>query len=173
MNKSWGIVIIISLVLGLTAGYMIWGKRVEDKLDIKQLLNRAIQEVEIIENKYEDLNSKLKSIKDSTKEAERLSKENIVIREELEKAHQDNVLSQNLLTQVQAELSNVKEKIQMHEGLQSLSEDLKTRISALEKENQDLRDILKRIGSLTKAQQSGVPEEMQDQNRPKTESQGQ
>lgn len=173
MNKSWVIVIIVALASGLIAGYMIWGKNKDDKLDVKQLLNRAIQEVEIIENKNIDLKNKLKDIKHSSVEAERLSRENISIQEQLRKAQLDNVQLKNLLTQVQDELSKVKEKIQIHEGLQTLSEDLKTRNSGLEKENEDLRNILQKIGSLTKAQQADAPEEIQNQNTGRTESPGQ
>jgi len=173
MSKSWFIVIAISLTIGLIAGYMLWGRNVEDKLDAKQLLNRAIQEVEIIESRNKDLENQLKNIQDRSKEAERLSKDNIVIQEQLKKARQDNVQLENLVTQVQNELSNVKEKIQIQEGLKTLSDDLKTRIAGLEKENEDLREILQRIGSLTRAQQADVPEESQNQNGGKSETPGQ
>jgi len=152
---------------------MLWGRNVEDKLDAKQLLNRAIQEVEIIESRNKDLENQLKNIQDRSKEAERLSKDNIVIQEQLKKARQDNVQLENLVTQVQNELSNVKEKIQIQEGLKTLSDDLKTRIAGLEKENEDLREILQRIGSLTRAQQADVPEESQNQNGGKSETPGQ
>lgn len=173
MSKSWFIIIAISLTIGLIAGYMLWGRNVEDKLDAKQLLNRAIQEVEIIESRNKDLENQLKNIQDRSKEAERLSKDNIVIQEQLKKARQDNVQLENLVTQVQNELSNVKEKIQIQEGLKTLSDDLKTRIAGLEKENEDLREILQRIGSLTRAQQADVPEESQNQNGGKSETPGQ
>ena len=161
MSKSWFIVIVTSLTAGLITGYMLWGKNAEDKLDAKQLLNRAIQEVEIIESRNKDLENQLKNIQDNSKEAERLSKENISMQTRLKKTEQDNTQLRNLLAQVQDELSKAKENIHVQEELRTISNDLKARISGLEKENGDLRNILQKIGSLTEDQQLNTPKEIQ------------
>jgi len=207
-TRSSAIVIVITLLIGLIAGYAIWGKKEEKKLDVRQLLNKAMQEVDLIENKNKDLTSQLENMKDISNEMEKLSKENQDIQLQLKKAQQDNVQAEslltqakkeaetlseknrdiqqqlqkvqqdniqleNLLTQVNVELSAVKGKVHERESLQSLSEDMKIRVSELEKENQELGNILLRIRSLTGEQKMDAPEDMQQEGAGKSENTGQ
>ena len=207
-TRSSAVVIVITLLVGLIAGYAIWGKKEEKKLDVRQLLNKAMQEVDLIENKNKDLTSQLENMKDISKEMEKLSKENQDIQQQLQKAQQDNVQAgslltqakketetlseknrdiqqqlqkvqqdniqlENLLTQVNVELSAVKEKVYERESLQSLSEDMKIRVSELEKENQELGNILLKIRSLTGEQKMDAPEDMQQEDAGKSEHTGQ
>lgn len=162
--RSSMVLIVVALLCGLIAGYQIWGKKEVKKMDVRQLLNSAIQEVEVIEKENDDLKSKLENMKDSTEEAEKLSAENISLKEQLQKVQQDNTQMQGLFSQMKAELSEVKEKMQTDEGLQTMSEDLKGRVSELEKENQDLRNILQKIGSLTQGQKEADTSEGQGES---------
>jgi dynactin complex subunit len=161
--RSSIVLIAVALLCGLIAGYQIWGKKEEKKLDVRQLLSSAIQEVEVIEKENHDLKSKLESMKDDSEEAARLSAENSSLKEQLQKVQQDNTQMEGLFSRMKTELSAVKEKMQTHEGLETLSEDLKVRVSGLEKENMELRNTLQKIGSLTRDQkEADTPEVRHD-----------
>jgi DNA repair exonuclease SbcCD ATPase subunit len=170
--RSSIVLIVVALLCGLIAGYQIWGKKEEKKLDVRQLLSSAIQEVEVIEKENHDLKSRLQNMKDSKGEAERLSAENSSLKEQLQKMQQDNTQMESLFSQMKTELSAVKEKRQTDEGLQTLSEDLKVRVSELEKENQDLRSILQKIGSLTQEQKEVGAEDVLHESAGTAESTG-
>jgi chromosome segregation ATPase len=199
-NDKKPVFIVITLLIGLLLGYGIWGKKEEQKMGVKDLLGKAMQEVETIEKENQELKKKLGKSTGNGEDTEKISREKKELQQELEKAQsnnkqlqsviarmrsesaktqkikaddrlknqlsmvaqekqvvteklqkvqQENQKLNNMISQVKSELDDAKGKMKAHEELIFLSEDLKSQISELTKENQELKRNLDKIGNLT------------------------
>jgi chromosome segregation ATPase len=214
MKNKQTLLIIIALVIGLLIGYGIFGKKKEQKLEVKQLLSRAMQEVETIEKENKELKKKLEKEKNGGEETEKLSREKQEMKAQLEKVQQNNKQLESVIARLRAEsaktqkikgdeklknqitmlekekqvvseqlqkiqknnqqlnamIGQVKVELQQagkitkaHEELISLSDDLKNHVTELERENQDLKAILDKIGGLTQEIEPRAIEEVQEE----------
>lgn len=202
--------VILSFAAGLFGGYRIWGIKDEGKTDIKQLLKKLNEEVELLEKKNKDLLASIEASKadidasaamkkeiqevktqlqnalqekegferslaevrakeelDAEKQGEAqnelrtlhddlkgrittLESRNQVLTDQLQKTQRENAEKEALLAQVRGELSEARQKASREENLKALSDDLKGRISALEKENQELKSVIDNISEMTR-----------------------
>jgi len=145
LNKTLIIIFAVALVVGLLAGYSIWGTKTEEKLTLKQILDNLIQEVEIIEKENQELKGTMDKAKADITTATELSKENQVLKEQLQKFKQNNKQLQSQISSLKNDLSAAEEKGRADEDQKALNDDLKTQMAVLEKDRQALEEHLQRL----------------------------
>jgi uncharacterized phage infection (PIP) family protein YhgE len=177
MNKIFLVVMALSLAIGLLGGYRIWGVKDHGEADIKQLLEKVNEEVEVIETRNRDLAAALEAAKEDIGKSESLKTENQELKKQLQISLQEKKELENALEEVrrkesedrrQAETEKelrtlndgLKERITVLENekrdlkeLKALSDDLQGRISELEKENQELKSVIDKISDMTQREE--------------------
>ncbi len=171
-------IVALSLAAGLFGGYRIWGTKDKEPVDIKQLLQKLEEEVDLIEKKNKDLVASIEASKGDIEASEAVRKENQALKDQLQGALQEKTglesslaesraketdavkqaereiaEKEGVLDQVRSELSESREKASKGEEYKLLTDDLNARISALEKENRELRSVIDNISEITQRKQ--------------------
>jgi SMC interacting uncharacterized protein involved in chromosome segregation len=97
--KSLGTIVVLALLAGLIVGYFIWGKK-EEKVDVKDLLRKAIEQVETIETQNQSYKAELEKMKDQSKAMAGITKDNQSLKEQIQKVQQDNKDLQAMIAQM-------------------------------------------------------------------------
>jgi prefoldin subunit 5 len=167
--------VVIGFLGGLAGGYAIWKPRENAKADLRELLARAGEAADRIESSNRDLASQVDALKGNAREAEALKSENQALKGRLDNAVAelqgriaglDNDVRelQSRLQQKEREIAE-KEKangrlrtdlaaarVQAQQGEQfkAKTEELRSRIAALEQENRELRSVIDNISEMTR-----------------------
>jgi chromosome segregation ATPase len=167
--------IVISFLAGLFGGYSIWKPKENGKVDIPELLAKVGEATGRIEKRNQDLLSQVEALKGNAREAESLKAANLALRGQLDnsvgtlqgriagldnevrtvnarlKQKQQEIAEKGtLIDRLQAELSAARQGALQVEKFKALSDDLQSRISALEKENSALKSVIDNISEITK-----------------------
>ncbi len=167
INRTLIIIIAAVFVAGLLSGFGIWGRKQEKEIDVKQLLYKAIEEVENIEKQNNDLKTEIDKNKSSIKKAAEftnnqqkladeiagLTKDKHNLQGQVQKLKQGNESLIGEAVQLRAELSKAGQEAQVREEVKALNDELQNKIIELEDEIQNLRSTMNRIGSMTKGQE--------------------
>jgi chromosome segregation ATPase len=171
--------VVIGFLAGLVGGYTIWRPKDSEKADLRELVAKVGDAADRIEKRNQDLASQVEALKGNAREAEAMKAENQVLKGQLDNtvaelqgriAGLDNQIG-NLKDQLkqkqqeiaekasvhgrlQAELSAARQEAQQGEKLKALTDELQARISALEKENLDLRTVIDNISEMTKRKEA-------------------
>jgi predicted RNase H-like nuclease (RuvC/YqgF family) len=161
IGKGYIIGIAGALVIGIIAGYGLWGRGKDEKIGVKQMLLKAIKEVEIIEKANKDLQSRFKKIKDNTEKVKVLLKDNEIIKRQLEDAISKKEELERTIKHIRTEASDAQRKSQEVDALKASHDKLTTQINSLEKENSELKIKLDRISTISTGQKEASKEEVQ------------
>lgn len=138
-NKAVIIFIALSFIGGLLAGYGIWGTKETKEQDVGQLLKKALEGVELMQEKNRDLTAELERSKSDKKSVEGLMEETQDIKGQLQAARDELKESENKVAELNAKLAEAKQRVTA-EGERKEAD---STMSELEKENQALREQLK------------------------------
>ncbi len=155
-NKTIIIIAVAAFIFGLIISYAMWGTNGEEETDIKQLLSKAMQGIEVLEKENRDLRSDLKRSK-----KDNLKKENQTLKEQLQMVQQENEKMQNKISKLKAQVAHTALQLEAKEKLSKVIDTQNFRLAELEKENQDLRITLEKIVSFTKQQEIKTTEKTQ------------
>ncbi|GBE06901.1 MAG TPA: hypothetical protein ENH31_00605 [Nitrospirae bacterium] len=153
-DRTVMVVVAVTFVIGLIAGFAIWGMKKEKKVEVKQLLNTAIQEIDRIEKENKGLKRQVAKTGTDRETAARLSGENKALKEQLQKAGQ----YKDETGRIRASLAEAEKRAQKAENLKVMKDSLQQRLLELEEENHNLRSALEKIGSITQESGPVVPE---------------
>ncbi len=169
IKKSFIVIFILIFAAGLIAGYGIWGRNGVEKIGVKQLLHKAIQEIDVIEKENQELKVELEQLKELSKETHPsvdlkprvsiLEKENQTLKDQIEKVRQNKKKLENRRTQLETDLSKAKEEAKAEE-------ELKTRLLQLEAENKELKSVIEKINTITKSEEKKVITEVTPETTP-------
>ncbi len=131
--------------------------RLQGALQEKQGLESSLAEwkaKEIDAKKQAEAEQELRKVQDELKnKIAGLKSGNQVLADRLQQAEQKIAEKEGLLAEVRNELAEAREKASRGEEFRQLSQDLSTRISELESENQELRSVIDNISKMTQRQQ--------------------
>ncbi len=159
-DRTVMIIVAVTFVIGLIAGFGLWGIKKEKKIEVKQLLNTVIQEIDTIEKENETLKAQIKKIKTGGDTVASLSKENQELKEQLQKAGQYNQQLKDETALIRVGLAEAEKRAQKAENLEVMKDSLQQRVLELEEENHGLKSAMAKIGSITKGRENEpvVPE---------------
>jgi uncharacterized cupin superfamily protein len=144
INKLFLAIIALSFAVGLIGGYRIWGMKEKGKADIKQLLERVNEEVEVIETRNKDLAAALEAAKEDIGKSEALKRENQELIEQLQNSLQEKKGMEIALEEVSAKESEAQVQAEAEKELRTVNDGMKEQITVLENENQELKNKLQR-----------------------------
>jgi chromosome segregation ATPase len=136
-------VIALGFAAGLFGGYRIWGTKDQGKGDIKQLMHNLEEEVGRIEQKNKDLVASIEASKGAIEASEAVSKENQVLKGQLQGALQEKQGLEKSLAEWKAKETDAKKQAEVEQELRKVQDELKNKITALKSGNRDLADRLK------------------------------
>jgi chromosome segregation ATPase len=171
--------VVIGFLAGLVGGYTIWRPKDNAKADLRELVAKVGDAADRIEKRNKDLESQVEALKSNAREAEAMKAEIKALKGQLDNtvaelqgriAGMDNQIG-NLNDQLkqkrqeiaekaaaqgrlQAELSAARQEAQQGEKLKAQTDVLQGRISALEKENLELRAVIDNISEMTKRKEA-------------------
>jgi chromosome segregation ATPase len=134
--------IVLGIAAGLFGGYRIWGTKDKEPVDIKQLLQKLEEEVDLIEKKNEDLVASIEASKGDIEASEAVRKENQALKDQLQAARQEKTGLENSLAESRAKETDAEKQAAAEQELRAEQDDLKGKITALESGNRDLADRL-------------------------------
>lgn len=134
--------IVLGIAAGLFGGYRIWGTKDKEPVDIKQLLQKLEEEVDLIEKKNEDLVASIEASKGDIEASEAVRKENQALKDQLQAALQEKTGLENSLAESRAKETDAEKQAAAEQELRAEQDDLKGKITALESGNRDLADRL-------------------------------
>jgi chromosome segregation ATPase len=134
--------IVLGIAAGLFGGYRIWGTKDKEPVDIKQLLQKLEEEVDLIEKKNEDLVASIEASKGDIEASEAVRKENQALKDQLQAALQEKTGLENSLAESRAKETDAEKQAAAEQALRAEQDDLKGKITALESGNRDLADRL-------------------------------
>jgi len=155
-NRTVILTAVITFIIGIVFGYNLNGGSKEKKTDVTQLLTQARTGIEQLEKENRDLKADLERVK-----KDKTRKEDSVMKDQLTKAQLDNEALTKEVSSLKAQLNKTETKLKSEGEFKVVTEQMKSRISELEKENQDLRQVIDQISSLTKQQELTAPEQPQ------------
>jgi DNA repair exonuclease SbcCD ATPase subunit len=158
--------VVLALIAGLVAGYGFWGREKEEKVDVKQLMHRAIKEIEVIQNESRELKKMHEQNKQRIEKATALVKENETLQRQLQEAQQKKDELKVRLKQINTELAEARQKSLDVDKLKELRDTLETRVATLKNENFELKTKLEQISNLSTRQEPGYQEEIQQELLP-------
>jgi DNA repair exonuclease SbcCD ATPase subunit len=134
---------------------------------LKDQLQNALQEKTVLESSLAELRAKetdakkqaageqeLRTMLDDLKgQITALESRNRDLADRFQKAERENAEKEGQLAQMRNELAEANEKASKGEKLQLMSDDLNARISALEKENRDLKAVIDNVSEITQRKQ--------------------
>jgi chromosome segregation ATPase len=132
----------LGIAAGLFGGYRIWGTKDKEPVDIKQLLQKLEEEVDLIEKKNEDLVASIEASKGDIEASEAVRKENQALKDQLQAALQEKTGLENSLAESRAKETDAEKQAAAEQELRAEQDDLKGKITALESGNRDLADRL-------------------------------
>lgn len=166
MKKALIGAVVLSLIAGLVAGYGIWGRDKEEEVDVKQLMHRAIKEIEVIQNESRELRKTHEQNKQRIDKASALIKENEVLQKQFQEIRQKEDELKVTLKQINTELAEARQKSQDVDKLRESRDILESRVAILESENYELKTKLEQISDLSTRQEPGFQEEIQKEVLP-------
>jgi len=134
--------IVLGIAAGLFGGYRIWGTKDKEPVDIKHLLQKLEEEVDLIEKKNEDLVASIEASKGDIEASEAVRKENQALKDQLQAALQEKTGLENSLAESRAKETDAEKQAAAEQELRAEQDDLKGKITALESGNRDLADRL-------------------------------
>jgi chromosome segregation ATPase len=134
--------IVLGIAAGLFGGSRIWGTKDKEPVDIKQLLQKLEEEVDLIEKKNEDLVASIEASKGDIEASEAVRKENQALKDQLQAALQEKTGLENSLAESRAKETDAEKQAAAEQELRAEQDDLKGKITALESGNRDLADRL-------------------------------
>ncbi|HDZ61660.1 MAG TPA: hypothetical protein ENH40_00750 [Nitrospirae bacterium] len=146
------IVIAVTFLVGVIAGFGLWGIKKEEKIDVKQLLTTVVEEIGKIEQENKELRGELEATIDDRETVAVLKQENRVLQGQLMKAEQYSQQLQDETAGIRAALAEAESKAQTADNFQAMAENLQKRVFELEQENQNLNKAIKKISSITQGQ---------------------
>ncbi len=156
----------------------------KEKQDLEAQLQHALQQITEKESALAELQAKAaegeqqaEAEKELLAQSEELKVRTTILENEnqdligqVQKAQQDITDRENMLNKLQVELSEARKETTQGEEQSTLGKDLQKRISALEKENQELKAVFNTISELTQkkeeAQEAAEPEKVQEATDP-------
>jgi chromosome segregation ATPase len=134
---------------------------------LKDQLQNALQEKTGLESSLAELRAKetdakkqaageqeLRTMLDNLKgQITALESRNRDLADRFQKAERENAEKEGQLAQMRNELAEANEKASKGEKLQLMSDDLNARISALEKENRELKSVIDNVSEITQRKQ--------------------
>jgi chromosome segregation ATPase len=134
---------------------------------LKDQLQNALQEKTVLDSSLAELKAKetdakkqaageqeLRTMLDNLKgQITALESRNRDLADRFQKAERENAEKEGQLAQMRNELAEADEKASKGEKLQLMSDDLNARISALEKENRDLKAVIDNVSEITQRKQ--------------------
>ncbi len=144
INKIFLVVMALSLAIGLLGGYRIWGVKDHGEADIKQLLEKVNEEVEVMETRNNDLAAALEAAKEDIGKSEALKTENQELKKHLQNSLQEKKRLENALEEIRRKESEDRRQAETEKELRTLNDGLKEQITVLENEKRDLKDRLQR-----------------------------
>ncbi len=130
--------IVLGIAAGLFGGYRIWGTKDKEPVDIKQLLQKLEEEVDLIEKKNEDLVASIEASKGDIEASEAVRKENQALKDRLQAALQEKTGLESSLAESRAKETDAEKQAAAEQELRAEQDDLKGKITALESGNRDL-----------------------------------
>jgi chromosome segregation ATPase len=142
INKLFLAIIALSFAVGLIGGYRIWGMKEKGKVDIKHLLEKVNEEVEVIENKNKDLEAALAAAKEDIEKSEALKMENQDLKEQLQNSLQGKKEMEIALQESRGKESEAQMQAENEKEPRTVNDGMKEHITMLEIENQELKSKL-------------------------------
>ncbi len=151
-NRTVMIAIAVTFLVGVIAGFGIWGVKKEEKIDVKQLLTTAAEEIGNIEKENKELRGELKATIEDRGAVARLNQENQALQGQLLKAEQYSRQLKDESASIRAALAEAESKAQTTDNLKAMAENLQKRVFELEQENQDLGKAMEKISSISQGE---------------------
>jgi small-conductance mechanosensitive channel len=104
--------VVLALLAGLVAGYGIWGREKEEKVDVKQLMHKAIKEIEGIQKENKELKKIHEQNRQRFEKATTLVKDNEVLQKQLQEVRQKKDELKGTLNLIKTELAEARQKSQ-------------------------------------------------------------
>lgn len=134
-------------------------KTQQDRQDMGIAVEEMKRRVAEAENEVDALKERVVSSEEPGNRAALLEQETRELRVQLENALKDIEAKDGLLDQARNELAQARQQAMTGEELKVLSDDLKGRIDSLEKENQELKSVIEKIGVVIGGEQAIKPAE--------------
>jgi len=163
--KTYGVVVIVSFLIGIFIGYSIWGApEKRDELSATELLTKALEEVRKMERENINLNARLERMKKSDSIIESLNREKQELMKQVQSLKDKNNMLSSKLEALNREISGLnalkQENAQLKTEVESLRtsasetdtaeiDTLRERISTLEQENRRLNSIIQQIKEIS------------------------
>lgn len=144
INKVFLAVMALCIAVGMLGGYRIWGVKEKGKADIKQLLEKVNEEVEVMETRNKDLAAALEAAKEDIEKSEALKMENQELKGQLQSSLQAKNEVEVALEEIRAKEAEAQVQAEAEKELRTVNDGMKEQINVLENENQELRNKLQR-----------------------------
>lgn len=144
INKVFLTVMALCIAVGMLGGYRIWGVKEKGKADIKQLLEKVNEEVEVMETRNKDLAAALEAAKEDIEKSEALKMENQELKGQLQSSLQAKNEVEVALEEIRAKEAEAQVQAEAEKELRTVNDGMKEQINVLENENQELRNKLQR-----------------------------
>ena len=145
-GKAFFISLTIMLIIGMVIGYGIWGKKGDDKPNVRHLLSEISKHIKTIENQNTQLKGQLKKMKGTVKKGEKAIQSMEVMKGDLAKLKDD---SKKLKAQLK-KLDDLKiENERLKKALKGKTA-LAEEALSLKRENEELRKTLERVEDVIK-----------------------
>lgn len=155
--------VVLALLAGLVAGYGIWGREKEEKVDVKQLMGQAVKEIEGIQKENKELRKTHEQNRQRIEKATTLVKDNEVLQKQLQEVRQKRDELKGTLNRIKTELAEARQKSQDIDKLKESRDALEARVAILEDDNYDLKTTLEQISDISTRQETGIQEEIQQE----------
>jgi small-conductance mechanosensitive channel len=155
--------VVLALLAGLVAGYGIWGREKEEKVDVKQLMHKAIKEIEGIQKENKELKKIHEQNRQRFEKATTLVKDNEVLQKQLQEVRQKKDELKGTLNLIKTELAEARQKSQDIDQLKESRNALEARVATLEDDNYELKTTLEQISDISTRQETGLQEEIQQE----------
>jgi small-conductance mechanosensitive channel len=155
--------VVLALLAGLVAGYGIWGREKEEKVDVKQLMHKAIKEIEGIQKENKELKKTHEQNRQRFEKATTLVKDNEVLQKQLQEVRQKKDELKGTLNLIKTELAEARQKSQDIDQLKESRNALEARVATLEDDNYELKTTLEQISDISTRQETGLQEEIQQE----------
>lgn len=163
INNTLIIAVVLSLLVGLLAGYGIWGGKRDKDVDVRQLLQRVSEKVEAIQRENSDLRSMNEKNKETIEKASALVKKNENLQKQLQEADLKIERLDVTVKQISGELAQAKEQAEENGRMRESREALEDRAASLEQENYELRMKLEQISTITGRQEEEIAAPIQEE----------
>ena len=144
--KTFFIGLSIMLIIGVVVGYGVWGKKGDEKPNVKHLLSEISNHIETIENQNAQFKGQIKKMRDSVKKGKKAIQSMEVMKGDLAKLKDDNKkLREQLKTLDNLKIENEKLRKVLKEKTALAEQAL-----SLKRENAELRKTLERVEDVIK-----------------------